>query len=136
MREPADAVRIIKDWLATEIAALASSPAFAGVTVGLELPADWTLGESPAAVVLFDDSGPSDWPITTQPTIRCTIWATDRDIAIAVVRRCFGLLLGKRIPGIATVRPGVSIQESKDPNNKAIVASFTVRTRVRTIAVT
>ena len=120
---PADAAEVIKAWLKNQLP---------GVTVRLEHDENWQLGSTPELVV-FDDGGPlNQWPVNTSPTIRVTTWTTGRDITIA--SRALGLMLCTPIPGIAKVLPGSSILESRDSKTGADLASFTVRTRVRTTA--
>jgi hypothetical protein len=127
--EPADPVRIVKDWLTTELAV-----PFPTATVSLVMPTEWELGVTPPAVVLFDDSGPENWPVMTRPTIRCTVWATNRDDSRAIAARCKALLQGKRIPGVK-VPSGTGLAETVDSKLGAIITTFTVSTRVRTVAI-
>lgn len=124
-REPVDVARLVKDWLKADLAAR-----FAELTVALELPASWKLGDGPV-LVLADDGGPmSMWPVATAPTIRGTSWTSGRETkyAYAVMAR----LLTARIPGIAAVLPGSGFIEARDKKTGGDLVSFTVLTRVRT----
>jgi hypothetical protein len=124
---PVDAAQLIKDWLVLTLA-----PVFPELAIRLEHHQDWELGDGPELVV-FDDSGPLDqWPVATRPTIRITTWTTGRDVSIA--NHVLGLMLCTPIPGIAQVLPGTAVIETRDPATGADLASFTVRTRVRTTA--
>lgn len=124
IREPQDAAQIVKDWLKAQMAA-----DFPELTVTLEL-GGWKLGDAPKLVV-FDDSGPTDmWPVATSPTIRVTTWTSGRERKY--VNRAIGLLLGKPVPGVAAILSGTSIVDGRDSRNDGDLASFTVRTRLRT----
>ncbi|UAJ16188.1 tail terminator [Gordonia phage Malibo] len=125
--QPADAAQLVKDWLKPVVATR-----FPSVAVRLEHDDNWALGSDPELVV-FDDSGPLDqWPVNTRPTIRVTSWTTGRDLQY--IHHALGLMLCNRIPGIASVLPGTAVLETRDSKTGADLASFTVRTRVRTIA--
>lgn len=120
-----DAALLIKNWLKSELA-----QPFPLLQVRLELPADWEPGKAPALCV-FDDGGQLDkWPVATDPTIRITSWTTGRDLSY--VHRTLGLLLTSRIPGVAKVKPGTAVIADRDSSNRGDVASFTVRTTLRT----
>lgn len=125
--QPSDAALVIKEWLKAELATR-----FPTVSVRLEHDDDWELGSDPELVV-FDDGGPLDqWPVNTRPTIRVTSWTTGRDLTY--IHHVLGLLLCTRVPGIASILPGTSVIEARDSRTSADLASFTVRTRVRTVA--
>lgn len=127
LRFPADPMHPFVDFL-TEQKAI-----HGGASVGAGLPDSWKPGR-PAHVGIFDDSGTIRWPIETRPTMRITVWASGRDEAVRIAGRCLGLVLTHRIPGVASVLPSTSIIDDRDPHNSGIMASFTVRTRMRTIA--
>lgn len=124
---PADPAKLVKDWLKPAVAAK-----FPDLMVRLELDRNWRLGGAPA-VCVFNDGGPlNQWPVNTSPTIRVTSWTTGRDVRY--INHILGLMLCTPIPGIAKVLPGTGVIEDKDQTNGADLASFTVRTRVRTVA--
>lgn len=106
----------------------------AGVTVGHGLLEGWTTAHPPH-VGVFDDSGPMDWPITTQPQLRVTVWAAGYDEARRIAGLCLGLVLTQRIPGIAQVLPGASLLDARDSRTGGQMVSFTARTRIRTVTV-
>lgn len=124
-REPVDVARLVKDWLKTDLAVR-----FPEVSVRLELPGDWSLGSGPVLLVADDGGGLDIWPVATSPTIRVTSWTSGRDprYAYAALTR----LLTASIPGVAAVLPGTGVLEARDSHTGGDLASFTVRTRVRT----
>ena len=125
IREPQDGAQIIKDWLAAQLA-----DEFPELSVVIE-QVDWKFGNGPMLVVA-DDSGPMNkWPVATSPTIRVTSWTTGRDRTY--ISRALGLLLGKTVPGVAAVLPSTGILDARDPKTDGDLASFTVRTRLRTV---
>lgn len=124
-REPVDVAALVMDWLKADLAVR-----FPELTVVLELPASWSLGSGPVLVVA-DDGGPMDmWPVATMPAIRVTSWTSGRETKYAY--RALGRLLTARIPGIAKLLPGAGVLEARDSKTHGDLASFTVRTRVRT----
>lgn len=121
--EPVDVASLVKNWLKADLAGR-----FPELTVALELPAKWKLGDDPV-LVIADDGGPLDmWPAATAPTIRVTSWTSGRETkyAYAVMAR----LLTARIPGVAAVVPGAGFLEDRDSKTGGDLASFTVLTRV------
>ncbi len=124
VRTPVDVAQLIKDELK-----LRAATAHPGLSVRLELPADWTLESSPVLIVA-DDGGPIDYPVSTAPTIRITTWTAGRETRYA--RWALGQLLGTRITGVAAILPGTGLIEARDDKTRGDLASFTVRTRVRT----
>lgn len=126
-REPVDVARLIKDWLKADSDFAGSR--FPELTVALELPANWKLGDDPVLVIADDGSTLDMWPVATDPTIRCTTWTSGREpkYAYAAMAR----LLTARIPGIAAVLPGAGFLEARDPKTGGDLVSFTVLTRAR-----
>lgn len=128
--EPSDALKPVKAFLIDQFAA-AGAPFN---TVRVALNADWEPGGGPQ-LVLFDDGGPMEWPIDTRVTVRATVWSTGRDLSRTIAHRAIGLLLSKPIPGVAQVLPGMNVMDARDSKTLAELATFTVRTRVRTAVV-
>ena len=124
-REPVDVARLIKDWLKTDLASR-----FPTLSVRLELPADWTLGDSPVLVVADDGATMDMWPTATDPTIRVTSWTSGRNTTYAYA--ALSRLLSARINGVAAVRPRPAFLEARDSKNGGDLVSFTVGTIVRT----
>lgn len=104
------------------------------VTIGFGLREGWTT-KMPPHVAVFDDSGPMQWPIVTQPQVRITTWARDYDDARRISGLCLGLLLTHSVPGIAQVLPGASLFDARDSRTGGHMVSFTARTKVRTVPV-
>ncbi|MGV5046887.1 hypothetical protein [Rhodococcus pyridinivorans] len=127
IRVPDDTADAVKDYLKAALAGRFSS----APTVGLVLPQNWTPKNAPA-VVVFDDGGPSEWPIVTEPRIRVTVWASGRTVARQVAAACVGLLLSRDVPRVAAVRDPSSILDARDDNG-GIMASFTVAVKSRTV---
>ena len=130
LRAPADPARVVKDYLATVIPALVGSPA---PTFGMVLPDAWTPTDAPV-VVVFDDTGPMTWPVTTSPTLRITTWAAGRDRSRLIAGRCLGVLLSHRIDGVATITQPTLLLEAVDDRNHGLMCSFTVSAQARTFA--
>ncbi|WP_280224932.1 hypothetical protein [Nocardia farcinica] len=131
LRVPSDPARIAKDHLAAVVPALVDG---AAPSFGLILPPDWTIEHAPA-VVVFDDSGPVLWPVTTAPTLRVTVWSDSRSRSRLIAGRCLGVLLTHRISGIASITDPTGLVEDTDDHNRGRMASFTVRAITRTLAV-
>ncbi|WP_280393225.1 hypothetical protein [Nocardia wallacei] len=129
-RRPADPAKIAKNYLAAALPSLVASPS---PTFGLVLPKDWTTGSAPA-VVVFDDGGPSTWPVSTRPTVRITVWADGRDRARQIAGTALGVMLSHRIPGIASITNPTGLLEAVDSNNGGITVSFTLSAQARTLA--
>ena len=123
-REPVDVARLVRDWLKADLAAR-----FPELTVTLEIPRGWKLGDGPVLLIADDGSTLDMWPVATDPTIRATSWTSGREpkYAYAAMAR----LLTARIPGIAAVLPGAGFLEARDKATGGDLVSFTVLTRAR-----
>lgn len=131
--QPGEAAVPVKDFLASRLAV--SQP---GVKAALNLDSNWVPDEggvvSDPAVVVFDDSGPLDWPVSSNHQIRITVWSNSRTHSRAIAKLCLGWLLCVKVPGITHVSPGSNLIDDLDPNNGGLMASFTVNAKVRTVA--
>ncbi|WP_094980343.1 hypothetical protein [Rhodococcus pyridinivorans] len=123
LRLPGDALTVVADFLEELLADSAA--------VGLSLPSEWQPGDRPA-VVLADDSGPQQWPVSTISQIRVSGWASGRDDARELTGRCLGHLLGVRVPGLSSVRAGANLIDGFDKHNGGFFATATVLAKVRT----
>ncbi|QMU22504.1 hypothetical protein [Gordonia rubripertincta] len=103
------------------------------IEVRSNVPDKWTPGQAPV-LVIADDGGPEQFPVSTSATIRITGWASGQTEARAIVTRAWGLLLCSRVPGLARVRPGIRpFDVGKDVKHPtAILASATVLATIRT----
>lgn len=102
------------------------------VEFGTQVPSDWVWSESVPFVGVFDDSGPSRWPIATLHRVRITAWADDRPSSRFVASRCLAVLLAHRIPGVGRINDPTTIIEARDPNNSGFMSSATVQVLART----
>lgn len=131
LRVLGDPARAVKDFLAAAL-----PPVVSGVdpSVGLVLPSDWTVKSVPH-VGVFDDGGPVLWPVVASSRVRVTVWASGRSRAREIASLAMGLVLVRRVPGVAVVRDPSSILDAFDEHNGGQMASFTVQAKARTIAV-
>lgn len=128
-RIPPDPAAAIKAHLVAELPARVTDP---DPSVGLTLPSTWQPSSAPA-VVVFDDSGPTRWPIAVMPTIRVTVWADGRTRARAIAGAAMGLLLSQQVAGVATITNPSQLLDARDKNTGGTLASFTVRAQSRTL---
>ena len=120
---------LAKAFLEAELPGLPTVPA---VTFGLALPDDWSPTGLPHLVV-FDDTGGGSLPeVMTEPVLRVTVWSNSRVESMRIAGVAWAVLLNRRVTGIAQVKNGTSILWAVDSNNGGDMASFTVRTKVRT----
>lgn len=129
LRLPGDPAKLAKNYLAGVLPAMVSAPS---PTFGLVVPADWTRAKPPH-IVVFDDSGPTRWPMTTRPLLRVTVWADGRDRSREIAGAALGVLLSHRIAGISTITDPSGLLEARDSNNGGLMCSFTVRAQSRTL---
>lgn len=126
---PADPADTLVDWFADQLV-----DRWPDLDTGLTLPTEWSPAAGRPFLIVADDGGSVTVPILTTSTQRVTVWHKDRDVARAIAGRALGLALCTRIPGIATVRPGLGLLDSLDSRNNARVCSFTLRIRARMLA--
>lgn len=122
--------RILKDHLKAHLAAK-----YPTLSVGLALPAGYTAADSGPALAVFDDGGPSEWPISDKATLRVTVWSNSLTTSRAIASYALGVSLTHKAEGLSQILPGTRVLDARDTNNGAIMASYTVRTRVRTTLV-
>ncbi|MCQ4119884.1 hypothetical protein [Rhodococcus tibetensis] len=130
VRTPGHPALYAKDYLKTALPALTAVQ----FTAGLAVPDQWTPHSKPH-IGVFDDGGPTRWPVATRPVLRVTVWSVSETQSRDLAGLCMGVLLAHKIPGIAHVREPSSILAARDPKNDGLMASFTVRTTVRTLSV-
>ena len=130
VRTPAQPARLAHDYLKTALPDLTADQ----FTSGLGLPSAWTPKSKPH-VGIFDDGGVASWPVSTRPVLRVTVWSDGETKSRTLAGLCLGALLAHPIPGIANVREPSSILDARDSHNGGLMASFTVRTSVRTLPI-
>ncbi|ABW88409.1 head-to-tail connector [Mycobacterium phage Evanesce] len=129
-------VRVVGDPVPPVKAYLA---AFWGARVRIadEVPDDWHVETDVPLIVVDDDGGPIDWPVKSDPLVRCGIYANGKQTAKNLRRITMGALLAEPIPGIAHIqRTGIGYVDARDPDTGADIASFTVTATVRTEVIT
>jgi hypothetical protein len=102
-------------------------------------PDPWS-HEDPAApplITVQDDTGPTLWPVWSEPVIRITIHANGKQTAKNLRRRAMGAMLEKgAIPDLFIAWNGIGYVDGRDPDTGADLASFTVTATVRTEVIT
>lgn len=129
-------VRVVGDPVPPIKAYLA---AFHGTSVRIadEVPDDWHVDTDAPLIVVADDGGPIDWPVMSQPLVRCTAYANGKQTAKQLRRVSMGALLSAPVPGVAHIRrSGIGYTDARDPDTGADMASFTVTATVRTEVIT
>ena len=104
-----------------------------GIEVRQNIPEKYKPTDPPF-LLIANDGGPMHYPVSTRPTVRLTAYASGRDQAVALVGKAMGMLLCRRVPGIANVRPGSNVIDDRDEKTKAFFASVTVLVTIRTTA--
>lgn len=128
IRVPGDAVPPIK--------AVYESFFGEAVIVADEVPAGWDVATAPPVIVVSDDSGPTLWPVWTEPLIRSTVYANGKQTARLLRRTATGALLAHVPSGMHIAKTGIGYTEGRDPDTGADLASFTVTATVRTEVIT
>lgn len=125
--EPAKWLRDhLRTWLTPKF------PSLTGYAVGMQ-PSGWNPDEDAPYLAVFDDSGPMKWPVETRPTLRVVVWSDSLTLSRDIAGYALGQTLSRKVDGFATVLPGTRVLDARDTNNSGIMASYTVRTRVRTL---
>ncbi|MDV6267075.1 hypothetical protein [Rhodococcus globerulus] len=127
---PSPAVSLV-DFYKEIIPTLAALSDFE-VTAGLNLPSNWT-PKSPPRIGVFDDGGPTSWPVAVKPRLRITVWSDGQAKSRTIAGLCMGLALAHHVPGISHVKDPSSILDARDSKNAGLMASFTVQVTARTL---
>ena len=124
-----DEERIVRDVLSSLLAARGET-----ATVGVGVPAAWTLS-SPTYVQVSSDGDPvATWPVSTRPTVRVCVWSKSTTTSKALAGLCMGLLLAyPRNGGMAGTRFGTGVLSARDPETRAELSYVTVGVTLRTI---
>ena len=129
--DPEVAARDLLAWAIEELGETADC------TIGV--PAGWSIDAGTLVQVRVDGTDSSDHPIALHAVTRVTVFAAGPSAAKALAGRLHGLVLGPRpdaptaivrvLPLIGPAPAGV------DPDTRAELAWFTVRTTVRAIPI-
>ncbi len=102
------------------------------VTVGVDLPADWTPADVPHVAVSHDGTPGLTYPVLAAATLRVTCWAGSTTAAKALAGLCLALLAA--YPGgepVYGINPLTGVLPARDPDNGAPIASVTVRVNAK-----
>ncbi len=125
---PGDPGPAVREFLAPLITAK-----YPSTRVAANLSPKWTPSTWAPELVVFDDGGPIRYPVETLPHVRITVWGSGHDVVWSIAGYALGLLLSRRVDGIAKVLPSTGLLEARDDRNGGLMCSFSVRTRVRTV---
>lgn len=96
-------------------------------------PKDWDLSDGRPLVLIADDSGPLDWPVKSDHTIRITVGSDDVPTSRRIARKCLGHILANLPEGLAHIRKnGTALTEAQHSQTGADMASGTVTAVIRT----
>lgn len=101
-----------------------------------EVPAGWDVAADPPLLIVSDDSGPTLWPVWTEPLIRTTVYADGLQSARILRRKATGVLMANVPSGMHIAKTGIGYTNGRDPDTGADLASFTVTATVRTEVIT
>lgn len=112
--------------------------AFAGedVTVGIGVPAGWTAASDPHLQVACDGTPTDEHPIAHRTTVRIVAWSSSTTEAKRLALLAHGHLLADPTGDLHSVTPLTGLLPAHDRDHDAELASFTVRVRVRSTAIT
>lgn len=103
-------------------------------TIGNGVPTGWVPTSPPHVQVVWDGTPTMEWPVTTRPTIRVVVRASDIPEAKRLAAVCQGLLLAHMGgDGVTNIRPGVGVLPARDEDTQAEIAWFTVIATVRNV---
>ena len=131
LRVPGDPAKAIRDHFAAVLPGLLDAPL---PTIALNVPDDWTRDSAPH-VGVFDDGGPTLWPIYAEPVVRVTVWANGRTLSRTIAGVCLGILYAHTITGVAQVTDISGLLEARDPKNLGLMTSLTANIKARTLPI-
>jgi len=100
--------------------------------ISATLPSGWTTASGRRIVVQWDGTPTVRPPVLFSASVRVTVWAAKPTDAKMLATLCQGLLLSYRGgPDIARLGLLAGILATQDPDNRAPIASFTVRVDMR-----
>lgn len=115
---------------------LADALAGEDVTVGPGLPRTWTTASDPHLQVACDGTPTDEHPIAHRSTIRVVAWASTSAEAKRLALLAHGHLLAAPTGDLHSVSRLTGLLPAHDRDHDAELASFTVRARVRSTAIT
>lgn len=123
LTRPPRAETVVVDILTAALAARAQD-----VTVGVIIPASWTVGTKPHVQVALDGTPSVTYPILWRASVRITAWATATTVAQDLVGLCEALLLSySGSVAVASVQSLTGVLPARDPDTGAQLASVSVR---------
>jgi len=132
IRVPGDAVPAFKTALAAWFGARAR---IADTMPDPNGPDPWAVEDGLPLITVADDSGPTLWPIWTEPLIRITVHANGMQTAKLLRREATGVVMAG-VPGLYIGKSGIGYVDGRDADTGADLASFTVTATVRTEVIT
>lgn len=100
-----------------------------------DVPNTFQPGDTPI-VLVADDGGALSWPVSSQNTVRVTVFGQGITSVRLLARQCAGQLHDNRPNGVAHIaRAGGALLEARDPKTGADMASFLITVIVRTESV-
>ncbi|ADG97630.1 conserved hypothetical protein [Segniliparus rotundus DSM 44985] len=117
MRVPADPAKAIWEHLRREVP---------HADAGGQLPEDWQPETSRPFLLVGDDGGSVNWPVSTTCRVRVAAFARGRSEARFLAAQAQAALISRDVLGIAHVsRFPTAILDARDPHNHAWLAVFT-----------
>lgn len=113
---PADAERVVVDFLTSQIATLTVG---AAPTVGVQLPQTWTDQSPPHLAVAVDDVDMDMHPVAATSAVRVVAWHSSTTQA----KRMAALALGVLCDGTLNARAVQGPVADRDPDNGAPIAT-------------
>lgn len=99
-----------------------------GVTVGAHEPTDWSVATKPHVQVALDGTPNGTYPMTAAATLRITVWATSTGEAQRIDQLARAVMLAHPGgSGVQSVREGIGMLPTRDPDTRAELATCTVR---------
>lgn len=120
---PPDAEHVAIDILTAALGARAQD-----VTVGVNVPATWTVGTKPHVQVALDGTPEVIYPLMWRASVRVTTWHESTTIAKALAALSQAILCAYAgSPTVASVQPLTGVLPARDPDTGAQLASITCR---------
>jgi hypothetical protein len=126
-----DAERLVRALLADLIAEHEDD-----VTVGVDVPGDWTPASPPHLQVVWDGTPSQVRPVIARCSVRVVARAASTSRAKELAALAEGLLCAYAGgDGIVSIQPLAGVLPARDPDTHAELASITVRVTVRSTSI-